>query len=765
MIKHLSFKKMVFTAVAICLSSIFAAAYDGHEPLQAFINREKSEHSFREVSNLWATDDAFPKSKWAPFVKQASTFKLDFNNLNQFISANNRCINLVIPNPNGGAFVVELAQYAAVTGGFTVDTDNGKGQTKYNYTHGLHYRGVVNGIQGSIAAFSFFNNEVYGIFSIPGVGNFSIVPNTMVSTEAGDEHYILYNDADLLIAPEGPGCSTDALPKLPEAFKSASAGAKNVFSTCKEIKIFVRADYETYIDKSSNVTTVTNFITAIFNVVSTLYRNEGIYVALHKVIVNTASDEYQTVSTSSSSNFLNKFGQLTQNNMQGADLAMLYSTRSGNMGGVAWLDVLCENYSPFQSQHYGPYAFMNINTSNPQNFPNYSWNTSATTHELGHNIGSEHTHSCSWSATGAGSQAIDGCYTQQDGPCNLLGPQYPVGGGTIMSYCHLVNGVGINFSSGFGTAPGNYIRGKVAAASCPVTYIPNIPQTAIVSNANRECTDPNGFTYYWNDGVNADTSGDRIVLKIKKGTNNIGNLDQTGFIVKGGTLTGYGTGAGVPFTLPAGIPGYFVDTNKGMRRYWAMTTVAQPNTLVDVYFPYTTTDLSDIDGSVPGAPVTESYLSFYNVTSNAINPSPQVLAGVTSGNIKMYSYDATTASTTKWKPSPNGTTKYAQYQTKDLYGGTGFVSYVHPLSTVGNINNTNIISVFPNPFSNNWSIEVPQGDNMTLQVYSTDGKMVQTQTLNGGEVNTVNSSTLPAGMYFYRVISATDIYNGSIIKE
>ena len=765
MIKHLSFTKMVLTAVTLCFTSIFAAAYDGHEPLQAFINREKSEHSFIEVSNLWAKDNSFPKSKATPFVKDASFFTLDFNNLNQFISNNNRCINLLIPNPSGGNFVVELAQYASVTGSFSVDGDDGVKRTTIDYTHGLHYRGVVNGQPGSIAAFSFFNNQVYGIFSIPGVGNFSIVPNTLVSKIIGDEHYILYNDADLLIAPEGPGCSTDALPALPEAFKSANAQAKNAFNSCKEIKIYVRADYKTYTDIGSNVSSVANYITSVFNVISAIYRNEGIYVALHKVVVNTATDQYQSLSTNSSSNFLNKFGQVTQNNMEGADLAMLYSTRGGNMGGVAWLDVLCENYSSWNNNHFGPYAFMNINTSTPLNFPNYSWNTSATSHEIGHNIGSPHTHRCSWSATGGGNNAIDGCYSQEDGPCSLLGPQYPSAGGTIMSYCHLVQGIGVNLSNGFGTAPGNLIRAKVNQASCPVIYIPNIPQTSFASNANRECTDPHGFTYYWYDGVNADTSGDRIVLKIKKGNNNIGDIDQTGFIVKGGALSGYGNGTGIPFSLPAGIPGYFVDTNIAMRRYWTVTPTTQPTTPVDVYVPYTTTDLSDMDGSVPGAPVTEPYVSFYNVANTSVNPSPQVLNGVTASTMKIYSYNATTTSATTWKPSPSGSTKYAQFPTAYLGGGTGFINFIHPLSAVGTINKSNIIAVYPNPFTNNWSIDVPKGDNITLQVYATDGKVVQTQTLNGGQMNTINGSALPVGMYFYRVISATETYTGSIIKE
>jgi hypothetical protein len=753
-------KKVVLMAIALCMTSVFAFAWEGHAPLQAFIDREKSEHSFKEVSNIWNRDNQFPKSKSAAFVKDASFFTLDFNNLGQFITQNNRCINLVIPNPQGGHFVVELAQYAAVTGNFSVDTDNGIAQEKYDYTHGLHYRGVVNGMPGSIAAFSFFNNEVYGIFSIPGLGNFSIVPNTMASLDAGNPNYILYNDADLLIAPEGPGCSTD---DLPEIFKSTSGEAKNVFNSCKEIKIYVRADYETYIDKNSSVTTVTNFVTAIFNVISTIYRNEGIYVALHKLVINTATDEYQSLSTSSSSNFLNKFGQVTQNAMQGANLAMLYSTRNGNMGGVAWLDVLCDAYSTNGSQHYGPYAFMNINTSGPGSFPTYAWNTAASAHELGHNLGSPHTHACKWTSTGYtnNGQAIDGCYTQESGPCTLLGPQYPTGGGTIMSYCHLVSGVGVNLSYGFGTAPGNRIRSRVNSATCPVIYAPNVPMTAVASNANRECTDPNGITYYWNDGTNADTSGDRIILKIKKNANTIGDLDQVGFVVKSGTLTGYGSGTGVNFTLPTGVS-IPVTTNTAMRRYWSMTPVTQPVTAVDIYVPFTSTDVSDVDGSITGT-ISANTFRFYNMTAATPDPSPAIFTGVTSTNINLYSH-GTAASTTQWQLSPVGTTQYGVYKTTKLYGGAGFVNYQGPLDLVSSVSGTKVM-VYPNPFSDSWNIAVPQGENMMLQVYAVDGKVIQIQQLNAGSVNTVNSKTLPAGMYFYRITGAAETFTGTIVKE
>ena len=752
-------KKVFFrllSVAALCLTGATAQAYDRHAPLQAFIDREKSEQTFKEVSDLWAADHSFPFKQAENYVTKASFFTLDFNKLNQFRNEKNRCIDLAIPNPQGGYFVINLAQYDFLASGFKLATDaNGK-ETPVNYERGLYYRGVVEGVPGSIAAFSFFNNEVSGIFSIPGMGNFVMHPNSLVTEDAGNPSYMLFNDRDLKIKQEGPICSADELPEyLNTTNDEADAVSKNKFNNCKEIQVYLRADYATYLTKNSIVSSVTNQATAVFNFVSTLYRNEGIYLALKTVIVNTASDDYQSLSNSSSA-FLTKFGQVTQNSMQGADLAVLYSTRYGGMGGIAWLDVVCSSYNSSQSS--GPYAFVNINSTVPTLFT-YTWNVNATAHELGHNVGSRHTHWCGW--TGG---AIDGCYTPLEGSCSMPNPQYPVNDGTIMSYCHLVSGVGVDFANGFGTLPGNKLRSEVNGNKpCLHYYAPNVPVTTanVTTTANRQCTDPNGVTYYWNDGMNADTIQDKIVLKIKAGSNAIGDLDQTGFLVKATTLASYGGGTGVTFNLPSGVPGAG-GNNVAMRRFWSITPITQPSSAVDVYVPFTNTDITDVDGSVPGAPAQLSNFSFYNLEASTVSADPSLgLSGATSGNLKVYTY-GTTASTTNWKSSPVGTTQYAQFQTTKLVGGAGYINYIHPLdiNSVG----AESIAVYPNPFSDSWSINVPAGKQMMLQVYTMDGKVMQTQTLNEG-INTVNSKQLPTGMFFYRVTSATATYTGSIVKE
>ncbi|MBK8920866.1 MAG: hypothetical protein IPM81_05065 [Saprospirales bacterium] len=105
-------------------------------------------------------------------------------------------------------------------------------------------------------------------------------------------------------------------------------------------------------------------------------------------------------------------------------------------------------------------GYSGINTTY-SNVPTYSWTVEVVTHEIGHNLGSQHTHACAWNGNNT---AIDGCgpaagYSEG---CNAALPT----AGTIMSYCHLVSGVGIDLNLGFGPQPGDRIRNEVYNAAC-----------------------------------------------------------------------------------------------------------------------------------------------------------------------------------------------------------------------------------------------------------------------------------------------------------
>jgi len=95
------------------------------------------------------------------------------------------------------------------------------------------------------------------------------------------------------------------------------------------------------------------------------------------------------------------------------------------------------------------------------NIPVFSWDVEVITHEIGHNLGSPHTHGCFWNGDGT---AIDGCGEMAGFGEGCTGPIPAMG--TIMSYCHLVQGVGIDFNLGFGQQPGDLIRSRVNNAFC-----------------------------------------------------------------------------------------------------------------------------------------------------------------------------------------------------------------------------------------------------------------------------------------------------------
>ena len=97
--------------------------------------------------------------------------------------------------------------------------------------------------------------------------------------------------------------------------------------------------------------------------------------------------------------------------------------------------------------------------------PEYSWTIMVISHEIGHNIGSPHTHACVWNGDDT---MIDGCGPEAGYPQN---PSCPVGplppsGGTVMSYCHLIGSTGIDLGEGFHPQVADLFEDEVDNASC-----------------------------------------------------------------------------------------------------------------------------------------------------------------------------------------------------------------------------------------------------------------------------------------------------------
>ncbi|MEM9847089.1 MAG: M12 family metallo-peptidase [Bacteroidota bacterium] len=371
------------------------------------------------------------------YVQEATFLQLNRTKLRKVYLERPQELRLQIPQADGTLLSVELKQRKLLTDDFYVDDQDNDVKL---YEPGIYYHGYLSSDPKSLAAVSIFDDKVMGVFSHKGE---QIVLGHLKQDifPAGDE-YILYHEEDLLIE-NNSKCAADELPIVDDKFDVEDDGHKTL-NDCKIVEIYFEADYRMYLDNGNSEDETMDFVTAMFNVVALLYENENIIARISKVRVWTSNDGYPT---SSSTSALYAFRSRLGGQFDG-DIAQLLSTVPNNNGGVAFVGVLC---TPSYAVSYS-----NIRNSFTQ-FPTYSWTVMVVAHELGHNLGSPHTHSCSWPGG-----PIDGCYPQE-GSCNR-GPA-PTGGGTVMSYCHLTS-FGINLQKGFGQLPGNLIRSKVGGANC-----------------------------------------------------------------------------------------------------------------------------------------------------------------------------------------------------------------------------------------------------------------------------------------------------------
>ncbi len=236
---------------------------------------------------------------------------------------------------------------------------------------------------------------------------------------------------------------------------------------CKTVYVSVTTDYKTFVDKGSSVANVENFVTGLFNQVSTLYANEGINLQVSEIKVITVPTPYYDTLKSTGA-LLNAFVAKQGTNFNG-NLAHFITTRVLG-GGIAYVDVLCN-----KAYAYGVSA--NISLTNAA-YPNYSWNIECISHELAHGIGINHTQWCGWvigyNPDGTPIKgALDNCYTTEGG---CAPGAAPINGGTVESYCHLTS-YGINFNNGFGAQPGNVLRSRINNAICVATNATELPPT------------------------------------------------------------------------------------------------------------------------------------------------------------------------------------------------------------------------------------------------------------------------------------------------
>ncbi|MAR39224.1 MAG: hypothetical protein CMD22_00810, partial [Flavobacteriales bacterium] len=288
----------------------------------------------------------------------------------------------------------------------------------------LSYKLIYN--RESIGVLNFVNNKINATF---------LINDIQFEISEYNGKYVLF-DINNSINQLSFSCNVN---QQINSIPNTNVNIQIVTPVCLELAIEV--DNYTRNTFSTNQETL-DWALAILSGVSQLYQtqtNVEIRV-VHNTIWNI-TDPYN--SFSSTADVLDEVTDYWGNNNSSInrDLVHFLSKRSLG-GGIAWLDALCSN-----SYGYAVSASLNSDTNFVFPNPTYTWNLAVVTHELGHNIGANHTHWCGWVPDVTVippflGGPIDNCVDVEGTCTNNPTPQV----GTIMSYCHIGgNGIVLEF--------------------------------------------------------------------------------------------------------------------------------------------------------------------------------------------------------------------------------------------------------------------------------------------------------------------------------
>ncbi|TXB61314.1 M12 family metallo-peptidase, partial [Phaeodactylibacter luteus] len=382
-------------------------------------------------------------------LSDAGLMKLSAPVLEQLRSSRPDVLKLKLPAPGGKTLTLLLYRADVLRPGFLARLGSQERGEESGWTPGVYYWGGVEGRPGSLAALALNTEEVMGLLSLEG-GNY-----TLGALEGrGEGVHALFAEADMRFAPDFD-CMVDDeehfIGSRPQVGQQRMANPDNC------VGMYVEID-NSLVQAKGGPSQAMDYVAGAFSQVAAVYANESVNLQISELVAWDVADPYNGPSTS---NFLVQFRDELGGDFNG-DLAHLVGTQGS--GGIAYLDVLCNGFYSV--------GYSDINLSYNA-VPAYSWTVNVLAHEIGHNLGSRHTHACVWNGNNT---PLDCCgYASGYEEASTCGANYSCNTplpdvGTVMSYCHITSGVGISLNpangGGFGQQPGDLIRDKVYNAFC-----------------------------------------------------------------------------------------------------------------------------------------------------------------------------------------------------------------------------------------------------------------------------------------------------------
>jgi hypothetical protein len=486
-----------------------------------------------------------------------------------------------------------------------------------------YFRGTVAGQPDSLAFVSIMGDRVEGVIYAKD-RKFALGSRRV---NAQKREVIVQESSaadDIPLDGEGFMCDLEGAPLLAEATirpravsNAAGEVAANAAPTGTQrsvIHLAVDTDYELFVNSGNNTQNVTTFIGNLVAAASTVY-NRDLLTEIrisYLGIQNSAADPFTVYPGQdgvwngasvplTSMHALLELGDrwhLTPPSPNKRSAATLISGKNYG-GGIAWVNTLCGGDLAYQGHWGGAYSFCggvdppnDLSVPNPDGNVNYVapssnyWPLLQLTHELGHNVGSNHTHCITLSAAQKTQYSVtrnyvDECYNGEGG-CFSGAVTVPAEKGTIMSYCHLRSGGGTNTRFTFGL-PGEVsevvrtnMRNNMAGRTPSLSSITAPASLGAGVSGNASVTNTAGITYAWSIVNGNITSATNTAAVTFTGTSNPATLRVTATNNSGCAITDFVTvtiGGGSSLAAPANFVATATSTTN-VATSWSSVTGA-----------------------------------------------------------------------------------------------------------------------------------------------------------------------------------------------
>lgn len=368
--------------------------------------------------------------------------------------------------PGGTAGTLQLRRFSVLAPGGAVVAGTQTGDRPAELPQSIFLSGTVTEIPGSFVYLAIFRDYCSGYIDLPASDDGTSRRITFAPLSISDgmpSVMVAYNEREALQASERKTgqspwhweCGAEELPEyeqgITRSFKeyghSRATGKSLQSNTPLVAQMAIDCDAEYYAAHGRSLARSVTYALTVTGAVSAIYQRDlNVALQVSYLRVWTGTDPYPGTT---SSTLLGQMRNYWSNNMGTVNrsVAHLFSTKSIG-GGIAYVNTLCAPASGYAA----------IGLGNNIVFPStsYAWDVDVVSHELGHNFGSAHTHSCAWAP------AIDSCYAAESGNCfSSTKPRV----GSIMSYCHLTQfGTQLYFHPRVAA----FIRSKAEAYPCVV---------------------------------------------------------------------------------------------------------------------------------------------------------------------------------------------------------------------------------------------------------------------------------------------------------